>query len=280
MRNFTSLTALKQHISSHQPVFTEGLTPRYQDRGKHHVRYGHATLNQRVVFTFSVHNPLSRNQSYHTIATASTCPSRLPSKSPLLPLRSAQRYSHIPTSPALQDPGPNAHPQFLDFTALPSYTKAFESITVLGQSKPGNQLQKGDKVSVKLAGSPAFTGVIEVPFPFLPNLSLSLSHISLAFHSNTLKHNLPESFAWTGSLPYVFTGTHSFSFAPSEAIPGGTTFTQEEVFSGLLGVLLMGDGVVGRAAGMKEKTRRGWEGFNADFKGVCEKETSGGKGGV
>lgn len=48
----------------------------------------------------------------------------------------------------------------------------------------------------------------------------------------------------------------------------------------MLGVLLMGDGVVGRAAGMKEKTRRGWEGFNADFKGVCEKEASGGKGGV
>lgn len=49
-------------------------------------------------------------------------------------------------------------------------------------------------------------------------------------------------------------------------------FTQEEAFSGVLGWLLMGDGVVGRSAGMREKTRAAWERFNADLKGWCEGE--------
>jgi hypothetical protein len=78
-------------------------------------------------------------------------------------------------------------------------------------------------------------------------------------------------FSWTGSLPYIFTGTHQFRFEPSTQIPGGTLFVQEEVFSGLLGGL-MGEGVVGRWAGFREKTKGTWEGFNGDLRGVCEGE--------
>jgi hypothetical protein len=33
----------------------------------------------------------------------------------------------------------------------------------------------------------------------------------------------------------------------------------------------MGDNVVGRSTGVKEKTRKGWEKFNEDLKVVCEK---------
>lgn len=37
----------------------------------------------------------------------------------------------------------------------------------------------------------------------------------------------------------------------------------------------MGDNVVGKSAGMKEKTRKGWEAYNVDFKKVCEGESGG-----
>ncbi|KAJ4984375.1 activator of hsp90 ATPase 1 family protein [Stagonosporopsis vannaccii] len=133
--------------------------------------------------------------------------------------------------------------KFLDFAAIPSYTKAFESITA---PKPGAELSKGEKVVVKLANSPAFTGVIET--------------------------NTPAHFSWTGSIPLIFTGTHSFHFVPSTTTPGGTSFTQEEVFSGVLGWLLMGDGAVGRSAGMREKTKGTWDKFNADLKAWCEEQ--------
>ena len=46
---------------------------------------------------------------------------------------------------------------------------------------------------------------------------------------------------------------------------------QEEVFSGALG-FLMGENVVARQIGFAEKTMRGWDGFNADLKGACEKK--------
>ena len=49
---------------------------------------------------------------------------------------------------------------------------------------------------------------------------------------------------------------------------------QEEVFSGLLGGLY-GDGAVARSVGLKEKTRKGWEGFNADLKAAVEAEQGG-----
>lgn len=83
----------------------------------------------------------------------------------------AKVYSHLNVTQLPQDLSTNTQPQFLDFGALPSYTKAFESITVTSTpQKPGIELQKGDKVSVKLANSPAFTGVIQV---HPPSLSLS-----------------------------------------------------------------------------------------------------------
>ncbi|KAF2995696.1 hypothetical protein E8E13_003417 [Curvularia kusanoi] len=130
--------------------------------------------------------------------------------------------------------------KFLDFASLPTYTHFFESIT---SPHPGTSLSKGDVVDVKLADSPSFKGAIQT--------------------------NTPTLFQWTGSLPFVFTGTHSFRFEPSVEIPGGTLFVQEEVFSGALGPL-MGENAVARMLGFREKTRKTWEGFNADLKGVCE----------
>lgn len=49
------------------------------------------------------------------------------------------------------------------------------------------------------------------------------------------------------------------------------------MFTGALGWLLMGEHVVGRGAGFREKTRKGWEAFNEDLKAVCEAEAEAGK---
>jgi hypothetical protein len=64
-----------------------------------------------------------------------------------------------------------------------------------------------------------------------------------------------------------------FRFTESGITPGGTTFIHEEQFSGLLGGLV-GDGVIGKMLGTREKMIRGFEGFNGDFKRWVE---SGGK---
>ena len=71
-------------------------------------------------------------------------------------------------------------PQFLDFAALPSYSKFFESVT---SPKPGMELQKGDKVTVKIANSPVFPGKIEVSPPtpsFFATQTCSQSSASIA----------------------------------------------------------------------------------------------------
>jgi hypothetical protein len=130
-------------------------------------------------------------------------------------------------------------PQFLDFPALPTYHKNFfVSITPLG--------------------------------PLTPSQKLSVQFASMGTMQPTIIANTPERFAWEGSLPLVFSGMHSFIF---EVSGSGTKFTQTEVFGGALG-WVMGEGWIANKAGMREKTMRGWEGFNADFKGWCE----GGKG--
>lgn len=85
-----------------------------------------------------------------------------------------------------------------------------------------------------------------------------------------IKENTAKAFAWIGSIPYIFTGTHTFLFEPSTTVPGGCRFTQSEEFSGALG-FLMGENLVARQMGFADKTRKGWEGYNEEFKGWCER---------
>jgi hypothetical protein len=96
-------------------------------------------------------------------------------------------------------------------------------------------------------------------------------HAPLILKANVLKYNTDKVFAWTGSIPLLFTGTHSFYFEPSTSIHGGTKFIQEEVFSGALG-FLMGGNVVAKQIGLSEKTRKGWEEYNKNLKGWCESQ--------
>ncbi|CAG5145233.1 uncharacterized protein ALTATR162_LOCUS1677 [Alternaria atra] len=138
----------------------------------------------------------------------------------------------------IASPPESVRAKFLDFASLPKYHKGFfTSISPLGPVESGN------KIRVVFASGQTIDASIE--------------------------HNTPISFAWTGSLPYVFTGTHSFTFEPSNTIPGGTKFTQEEVFSGAL-AFIMGENVIARQFGFPEKTKKMWEGYNEDLKAWCE----------
>ncbi|CAI9636052.1 hypothetical protein GT037_001080 [Alternaria burnsii] len=138
----------------------------------------------------------------------------------------------------IASPPETVRAKFLDFASLSKYHKGFfTSLSPLGPVESGN------KIRVVFSSGQQMDAPIE--------------------------HNTLKSFAWTGSIPLLFTGTHSFAFEPSSTIPGGTKFTQEEVFSGAL-AFLMGENVVARHFGFPEKTRRGWEGYNNDLKAWCE----------
>jgi hypothetical protein len=104
--------------------------------------------------------------------------------------------------------------------------------------------------------------LLPCPFPRLSSLKLA---------ADISKYNTEKVFTWTGSIPLLFTGTHSFYFEPSTSIHGGTKFIQKEVFSGALG-FLMGENMVAKQIGFSEKTRKGWEGYNKDLKGWCESQ--------
>jgi hypothetical protein len=83
------------------------------------------------------------------------------------------------------------------------------------------------------------------------------------------QNNDPTVFTWRGNIPLLFGGDHSFRFEASETVSGGTTFTQEERFYGVLG-FLMGENFIAKRAGFREKTLKGWERFNQDLKKWCE----------
>lgn len=68
----------------------------------------------------------------------------------------------------------------MDFSALPSYSKFFEKVD---SPKPGMDLKPGDKVSVKIANSPAFPGKIEVGSPHTALASTPSLCFVLSVHS-------------------------------------------------------------------------------------------------
>jgi hypothetical protein len=71
-------------------------------------------------------------------------------------------------------------------------------------------------------------------------------------------------FCWRGSIPYIFSGDHSFHFNPSQITPGHTTFVHAEDFSGMLSFL------VGPTWSMGKSTRVNYEKFNAELKARVE----------
>lgn len=83
------------------------------------------------------------------------------------------------------------------------------------------------------------------------------------------QENSPTKFQWGGGLAGIFNGEHSFHFEPSKTTPGGTTFAQQEQFTGAFS-FVMGENLVANKIGMPEKTHAGWKKYNEDLKRWCE----------
>ncbi|PVH99097.1 hypothetical protein DM02DRAFT_615289 [Periconia macrospinosa] len=102
-----------------------------------------------------------------------------------------------------------------------------------------------------------------------PNDTLDVT-IQIGSLNPTILENTPTVFQWGGTgLMGTFNGAHAFRFKPSTTTPGGTTFVHEEEFTGAM-TWLIGEGVIAKGVGMREKTKAGFEGFNEDFKKWCE----------
>jgi len=147
----------------------------------------------------------------------------------------------------------------LDFESYPEWSKAFFSHIKVTKGDP-NDLKPKDELSVGIP-SATFKPVVLVSSAFAyPPLPSDLP-LTISPTRNLKQKNEPTVLIWRGSLPYIFSGDHSFEFQPSSTTPGGTTFINKEVFTGLLSFVmgLMGDG-----------TSKGFEGFNRDLKARAE----------
>ncbi|KAI9719966.1 MAG: hypothetical protein M1828_006004 [Chrysothrix sp. TS-e1954] len=129
-----------------------------------------------------------------------------------------------------------AYAQFFDFEKYEAWAKK-HLIGVAVTSGDKTDLKPGDKLKVSLTG---------ISFPA------------------TVVVNTPEEFQWCGSIPYIFTGYHSFRFLPSEETPGHTTLVQQEEFSGMLSFL------VGPTWSGGKETTANFEGFNGELKARVE----------
>jgi hypothetical protein len=80
--------------------------------------------------------------------------------------------------------------------------------------------------------------------------------------------NEPDVFEWAGGLQPLLLGEHMFSWRPSTKTPGGTTFIQSEKWRGLLTFLWKPNWFMGK------KTRKSFEGFNAELKKEAERRAA------
>ncbi|KAL2826446.1 hypothetical protein BDW59DRAFT_160966 [Aspergillus cavernicola] len=147
--------------------------------------------------------------------------------------------------------------KFLDFPSIPKYTPIgfVRAITPADPTKPPASLIPGD------------------------NLNCVMGYGKMKF-SPVVVENSPAGFGWRGSVPGLFTGVHMFRFeavsdASTGAVRGGeeeggrTKLIHEENFTGLLAGV-MGEGYLAGMLGMRESSRKGFDGFNEDFKAWVE----------
>ncbi|KAH8894142.1 hypothetical protein GQ53DRAFT_793115 [Thozetella sp. PMI_491] len=83
-----------------------------------------------------------------------------------------------------------------------------------------------------------------------------------------LLENSEETFQWDGGLYPIFAGKHTFTWTPSEKLPGGTTFTQREEFRGLLAFMMSS------WLSFRKSTLVNWDQFNADLKKEAERSSA------
>ncbi|WP_326758966.1 SRPBCC domain-containing protein [Streptomyces phaeochromogenes] len=75
---------------------------------------------------------------------------------------------------------------------------------------------------------------VDVPAEILPGTRLQAqltrgAENDGAYEFTVVDHEAPERLAWTGGIPDVLTGLHSFVLEPHD---GGTRFTESEEFTG------------------------------------------------
>ncbi|TDZ15557.1 hypothetical protein Cob_v011485 [Colletotrichum orbiculare MAFF 240422] len=121
---------------------------------------------------------------------------------------------------------------FLDWPRYKEWTKVWTMETKDAATK-ASEVKSGDFVNVNLKG-----------YAFSPEIW----------------QNSEELFQWNGSVPYVFSGAHSFHIRASSKTPGGTTFTQSEDFSGAFAFLMK------PFWGFEKSTLTNWREFDQDIK--------------
>ena len=151
--------------------------------------------------------------------------------------------------------------QFLDFAKFPEWsTGPIKSVTPYATK---SIVEKGDRLKVSLGGA-TFSGLVLVSFHVL-----CLDALSVLMLTSRVQENTEREFKWRGSLPYIFSGDHSFRFEPSEKTPGSTTFKNSEEFFGLA-VFLLKPFVTQRMMAQGEEN---FNHFNRDLKKRVESLT-------
>ncbi|TDZ33209.1 hypothetical protein C8035_v011474 [Colletotrichum spinosum] len=130
--------------------------------------------------------------------------------------------------------------KFLDWPRYKEWTKVWTMETKDAATKASG-VKSGDFVNVNLKG-----------YAFSPEIW----------------QNSEELFQWNGSVPYVFSGAHSFHIRASSKTPGGTTFTQSEDFSGAFAFLMK------PFWGFEKSTLTNWREFDQDIKKESERLSS------
>ncbi|KAK9233891.1 hypothetical protein V1525DRAFT_392000 [Lipomyces kononenkoae] len=160
----------------------------------------------------------------------------------------------LSTSIEIAAPPATVRDKFLDFSSIPEYTPNgfVRSIAPAASDKSPRDLKPGDQLKCSIG-----YGKMQI--------------------SPTLHENTSSTFSWRGSLLGVFAGVHMFHF---EEIPGlgegqksRTRFVHEEKFTGVLSFLI-GENFVAKWVGANEDTRKGFNGFNQDFKVWVERAES------
>ncbi|KAI5357880.1 putative polyketide cyclase/dehydrase, START-like domain superfamily [Septoria linicola] len=122
----------------------------------------------------------------------------------------------------------------LDFSQMPSWLHGpgIRNVQVKDAAKTGTAIEAGDVL---------------------------ITHIDKTTFEPVVLVNDSSELKWRGSIPYIFTGDHSFQFKKSETNEGGTTFVNEENFSGALSFLML-QWVMGASA------KKSFEALNGDLK--------------
>ncbi|KAK9369481.1 hypothetical protein V1509DRAFT_457812 [Lipomyces kononenkoae] len=159
----------------------------------------------------------------------------------------------LTTSIEIAAPPATVREMFLDFSSMPEYTPNgfLRSIAPAVSDKSPWDLKPGDQLKC--------------------SIDYGKMQISPIIHENT-----SSMFSWRGSLLGVFSGVHMFHFeeisGSGEGQQSRTRFVHEEKFTGLLSFLI-GENFIAKWVGATEDTRKGFSGFNHDFKVWVEQES-------